>query len=146
MNYRESSRPSPVLVVRFYPGTSSFRTDIIHLDALGVEHLIHRHESPPGKFGIEEFRAAVKPSLESGIRRAVIDLVEVRWAPSEVIATLILVEAFLREGDVACVVTNPNSRVMSVLTITGLVWHLKVRESMGEAMESLAPESDSASG
>jgi len=141
----ESARPSSILVVRFYPGTTKFRTDIFHLDAMGAEHLIHRHESSPIRFGIDEFREAVRPSIEAGIRHAIIDLQEVRWAPSDVIATLILVETFLRDGDVSCVVANPNPRVMSVLTITGLIWRLKVKETMDEALESLTLDEDASS-
>jgi hypothetical protein len=144
VNNRGPARPSSVLVLRFYPGTSSFRTDIIHRDALGVEHLVHRHESTIERFGIDAFRAAVRPSIEAGIRGAIIDLVEVRWAPSEVIATLLLVEAFLRDGGVVCVVANPNSRVMSVLSVTGLIWRVKVRESMDEALDFLAHEAGAA--
>ena len=145
MNKREWAQSTSILVVRFYPGKTVFRTDICHLDSRGVEQLIHRHESIPEKFGIEAFREAVKPSIEAGIRRAVIDLDEIRWAPSEVIATLLLVEAFLRDGDVSCVVANPNPRVMSVLTITGLIQHLEIRETMEEAIGYLTLDEDAAS-
>jgi len=145
MNERVPFTAATILVVRFYPGSTTFHTDIIHRDPSGEEILVDRHESVPGRFGIEKFRELVRPSLEAGIRRAVIDLVEVRWAPSEVIATLLLVEAYLREGNVACVVANPNSRVMSVLTITGLIWRLEVRESLPEAIAHLAL-ADGASG
>ena len=145
MYSRESAQPSTILVLRFYPGSSTFRTDIIHRDAMGVEHLVHEHESSPERFGIDAFREAVRPSLAAGVRGAVIDLNEVRWAPSDVIATLLLVDTFLRDGDVSCVVANPNSRVMSVLTVTGMIWRLTVRDTMEEAIEYLTLEADASS-
>jgi hypothetical protein len=144
----DSHDPPPAaafMVLRLHPGAGTMRTDVVRREASGEETLLHRHQSPPGKFGIEEFRQAVSPLVESGLRRAIIDLVEVRWAPSEVIENLLVIESYLREGGVATVVARPNSRVSSVLTITGLIRLIEVCESLEEAIASLGRDADTAS-
>ena len=145
MNSHDPAPTTAYLVLRLHPGAGTMRTDIVRREASGEETLVHSHQSPPGKFGIEDFKRAVAPLVEGGLRRAIIDLVEVRWAPSEVIENLLVIESYLREGGVATVVARPNSRVSSVLTITGLMRLMEVCESLEEAIASLGPGKDAAS-
>lgn len=145
MHSHDPAPATAILVLRLHPGAGTMRTDIVRREASGEETLLHSHQSPPGLFGIEEFKQAVAPLVASGLRRAIIDLVEVRWAPSEVIENLLVIESYLREGGVATVVARPNSRVSSVLTITGLIRLIEVCESLEEAIASLARDAGSAS-
>jgi anti-anti-sigma factor len=144
MTKHDSSPTDPVLVLRLHSGGGSQRTDIVQRNVEGEEVLLHRHESAPGLFGLEDFKRAMAPILAAGVRHAVIDLVELRWAPSEVVETLLIIETYLRDGGVATVIARPNSRVMSVLTITGLVRLMEIRDSMDEAVASLGPAADAA--
>ena len=83
-----------------------------------------------------EFRGVLQRVIDSGARRVVVDLSEVRLMDSSALGTLVLMFKTLRDGGGVLCVAAPRPLVRSVLEITSVDRVITVYDTVEAAEES----------
>ena len=134
-----SSEGNPLffVIIRPRPKIGGGQTDVIHLDSLGKERLVSRHEYPGNLNWSEDLSQVLKDSFEEGLDKFIIDLVEVKWVNSTGLGILMSLYREIESAGGIVAVANPSPKVVGLFKVTKLDRYFRIGNSLDEAVKEL---------